>query len=98
MIKIYSTTWCPSCRAAKSLFDFKNVEYEEINIEEVDISREKLKEMTGGHTVPQIVINGTSVGGYDQLIMLDQMNKLDELLNLWTLFLLKLKHIVQSYH
>ena len=81
MIKIYSTTWCPSCRAAKSLFDSKNVEYEEINIEEVDISREKLKEMTGGHTVPQIVINGTSVGGYDQLLMLDQMNKLDEYYN-----------------
>ena len=44
--------------------------------------REKLKEMTGGHTVPQIVINGSTVGGYDQLLMLEQMNKLDELLNL----------------
>tara|TARA_B100001029_G_C15060885_1_gene458368 strand:- start:3257 stop:3505 length:249 start_codon:yes stop_codon:yes gene_type:complete len=82
MIKIYSTTWCPSCRFAKSLLDSKNVDYEEINIEEVNISREKLKEITGGHTVPQIVINGTSVGGYDQLLKLDQLNKLDKLLNL----------------
>jgi len=81
MIKIYSTIWCPSCRAAKSLFESKNVNYEEINIEEVDISREKLKEMTGGHTVPQIVINGVSIGGYNQLLMLEQMNKLDELLS-----------------
>ncbi len=82
MIKIYSTTWCPSCRFAKSLFETKNIEYEEINIEEVGISRLKLKEITGGHTVPQIVINGTSIGGYDQLIMLEQMNKLDELISL----------------
>ena len=85
MIKIYSTTWCPSCRFAKSLFETKNIEYEEINIEEVGISRLKLKEITGGHTVPQIVINGTSIGGYDQLIMLEQMNKLDELISLWIL-------------
>ncbi|MAJ45627.1 MAG: glutaredoxin [Candidatus Marinimicrobia bacterium] len=82
MIKIYSTTWCQSCRFAKSLFETKNIEYEEINIEEVGISRLKLKEITGGHTVPQIVINGTSIGGYDQLIMLEQMNKLDELISL----------------
>ena len=81
MIKIYSTTWCPSCRAAKSLFDSKNVEYEEINIEELNISRKQLKEITGGHTVPQIIINEISIGGYDQLLKLNQMNKLDNLIN-----------------
>ena len=80
MIKIYSTTWCPSCKAAKTLFPSKNIEFEEINIEEVGISREQLKEMTGGHTVPQIVINGLSIGGYDQLLKLSQMNKLDKLI------------------
>ena len=82
MIKIYSTTWCRSCVLAKRLFDSKNVEYEEINIEELNISRKKLFEITGGNTVPQIVINGTSIGGYDQLFMLNQMNKLDDLIKL----------------
>ena len=82
MIKIYSTTWCPSCVLAKRLFDSKNIEYEEINIEELSISRKKLFEITGGNTVPQIVINGTSIGGYDQLFMLNQMNKLDDLIKL----------------
>tara|TARA_B100001248_G_C27313888_1_gene423377 strand:- start:604 stop:813 length:210 start_codon:yes stop_codon:yes gene_type:complete len=67
---------------AKRLFDSKNVEYEEINIEELNISRKKLFEITGGNTVPQIVINGTSIGGYDQLFMLNQMNKLDDLIKL----------------
>ncbi len=82
MIKIYSTTWCSSCVLAKRLFDSKNIEYEEINIEELNISRKKLFEITGGNTVPQIVINGTSIGGYDQLFMLNQMNKLDDLIKL----------------
>ena len=83
MIKIYSTTWCPSCRAAKSLLDSKNIEYNEINIEEAGISREQLKELTGGHTVPQIVVNDVSIGGYDQLLMLNQMDKLEKLMQSW---------------
>ena len=80
MIKIYSTTWCQSCSAAKLLFKSKNIDYEEINIEEVGISREQLNELTGGHTVPQIVINNVSIGGYDQLIKLNQLEKLDKLI------------------
>ena len=46
------------------------------------MSRKKLFEITRGNTVPQIVINGTSIGGYDQLFMLNQMNKLDDLIKL----------------
>jgi glutaredoxin 3 len=81
MIKIYSTTWCPSCRAAKLLLDSLNLKFEEINIEEIGISREKLREMTGGHTVPQIMINDTFIGGYDKLLMLNQTGKLEKLIN-----------------
>jgi len=33
-VKIYSTSWCPYCRNAKSLLDDKGISYEEINIEE----------------------------------------------------------------
>ena len=40
MIKIYSTSWCPSCNAAKQLLTSKGMEYEEINIEEIDINVE----------------------------------------------------------
>ena len=80
MIKIYSTTWCPSCRVAKSLLDSKNIEYNEINIEEAGISRKQLKELTGGHTVPQIVVNEISIGGYEQLLMLNDLDKLDKLI------------------
>ena len=32
-------------------------------------------------TVPQIVVNGTNIGGFDKLMMLSQSGKLEELLN-----------------
>ena len=81
MIKIYTTNWCPSCISAKNLLEKLKIEYEEINIEKENFSRQKLKELTGGYTVPQIVINNHYIGGYDKLLYLYQNNKLDELLN-----------------
>ena len=81
MIKIYSTSWWPACTTAKQLLDGKGLSYEEINIEEIDMSREHLAELTGGMTVPQIVVNGTNIGGFDKLMMLSQSGELEKLLN-----------------
>jgi len=69
-IKIYSTSWCPSCINAKRFLDEKGISYEEINIEEKGWSREDLFELTGGRTVPQIVIDEKPIGGYDNLLKL----------------------------
>ncbi len=76
MIKIYTLTGCPYCAAAKRLLTEREFEYEEINIEQEGISREKLVELTGGRTVPQIIINGKPIGGYDNLLVLDQKGEL----------------------
>ena len=76
MIKIYSTNWWGSCIAAKKLLDDKDLSYEEINIEEIGISREDLIKLTGGYTVPQIIINDKAIGGYNQLLILNQEGKL----------------------
>ncbi len=81
MIKIYTTNWCPSCISAKRLLESLNIEYQEINIEKQNLSRNQLLELTGGYTVPQIIINNKSIGGYDQLLYLHQNNKLEKLLN-----------------
>ena len=81
MIKIYSTSWWPACTTAKQLLDGKGLSYEEINIEELEMSRDQLAELTGGMTVPQIVINDTNIGGFDQLITMNQSGELEKLLN-----------------
>ena len=72
MVIIYSTSWCPSCVSAKRLLESKKIDYKEINIEEENISREKLAEIAGAATVPQIMINNQSIGGFDNLLKLEQ--------------------------
>ena len=83
MVIIYSTSWCPSCVSAKRLLESKDVEYEEINIEEVNISREELSKIAGSATVPQIIINETPIGGFDNLLELEQNGELNKMLKIW---------------
>ena len=80
MIKIYSTSWCPPCAAAKRMLTDLNQPFEEIDIEKEGMSREKLKEITGGSTVPQIIINNKSIGGFDNLVALNQTGELQKIL------------------
>ena len=68
MVKIYSTSWCPSCVSAKKLLDAENIKYQEINIEAEGMSREDLAVLTGAGTVPQIVINKIPIGGFGNLL------------------------------
>jgi|TARA_B100000953_G_C17992372_1_gene412492 GrxC family glutaredoxin len=82
MVIIYSTSWCPSCISAKRLLDSKEIKYEEINIEEVDISREELIKIAGAATVPQIMINETPIGGFDNLLELEQNGELNKMLKI----------------
>ena len=80
MIKIYCTKWCGPCIAAKKILDNMNLSYEEINIEEQGLSRDDLAKLTGGYTVPQIIINDNPIGGFNELLQLNQSGKLKELL------------------
>ena len=54
--------------------------YENIDIEKEGLSRDDLTKITGGHTVPQIIINEKSIGGFNELLQLNQSGKLKELL------------------
>lgn len=80
-IVIYTTSSCPYCLRAKSLFERKNLRYQEINIEEDESLRERMIEVSGGRkTVPQIFIGDFHVGGCDDLYSLESKDKLNELL------------------
>ena len=79
-IIIYSTGWCVPCKNAKKLLDDKKVTYKEIDIEQNEITRDDLYDITGGRTVPQILINDTVIGGYRELFYLNQSGELDQLL------------------
>ena len=76
-VLIYTTRWCGYCVRAKALLDAKGVVYEEVSLDDNPSFRRDLHELTGGWTVPQIVIDGTPIGGYTELWRLDKSGQLD---------------------
>ena len=76
-IQIYTTRWCGYCVRAKALLDGKGLPYEEILLDDDPDFRRTLHELTGGWTVPQILIDGTPIGGYAELWRLDKSGQLD---------------------
>ena len=77
-IRIYSTRWCGYCVRAKALLDAKGLAYEEISLDDDPAFRRNLFDLTGGWTVPQILIDGKPIGGYTELWRLDRSGALDE--------------------
>jgi glutaredoxin len=62
------------------MLDGMDMSYENIAIEEQGLSRDDLVKITGGHTVPQIIINDKAIGGFNELLQLNNSGKLKELL------------------
>jgi glutaredoxin 3 len=80
-IVLYTTPYCGYCRAAKHLLNKKSVAFTEIDVsEDMGLRQEMISRAIGRRTVPQIFINGTHVGGYDELAELERAAKLDALL------------------
>ena len=77
-IRVYSTRWCGYCVRAKALLENKGMEYEEISLDDDPAFRQKLFDLTGGWTVPQILIDGRPIGGYTELWRLDRDGRLDD--------------------
>ncbi len=80
-VEIYSSPLCGYCHAAKRLLDSKGVDYAEVNVlQEPQRRSEMMDRANGRHTVPQIFIGKTHVGGYDELAALERQGKLDPML------------------
>ena len=79
-VQVYSKENCPYCVRAKALLDRKGVRYEEIDAEGKDEIRTWLVEASGQMTLPQIFVDGRSLGGFSDIDALDRAGKLDALL------------------
>jgi glutaredoxin 3 len=77
-VRIYSTRWCGYCVRAKALLEGRGIEYEEISLDDDPAFRQKLFDLTGGWTVPQILIDGRPIGGYTELWRLDRDGRLGD--------------------
>ena len=80
-VVMYATGWCPYCERARSLFERKNVPFEEIDVDAQPGKRDEMMKRSGRRSVPQIFIGETHVGGSDDLHALEASGGLDPLLN-----------------
>ena len=80
-VEIYTKATCGYCMMAKRLLTRKGIEFVEYP---VDSDAEKFDEMVrrseGGRTVPQVFVNGTPLGGFDDLNALERAGNLDPML------------------
>lgn len=79
-IVIYSTAICPYCVAAKNFLKSRGASYSEVRIDLDPAARAEMMEKTKRTSVPQIFINDTHVGGYDDMVALDRAGGLKPLL------------------
>jgi glutaredoxin 3 len=78
-VTIYTTEPCGFCRVAKSLLDKRDVPYNEVNLAKDPSGRMELVRMTGMMTFPQVVIDDTPIGGYQELVAMDRAGGLGAL-------------------
>lgn len=79
-VVMYSTPFCPYCGMAARLLKQERIPYKEVDVAGDHERRRWLLTATGQRTVPQIFINGRSIGGFDELSALARRGKLPELL------------------
>lgn len=81
-IEIFCTPSCPYCVRAKSLLESKNVEYEDIRVDQDPERHEEMIKRSNRTSVPQIFIDGDHVGGCDDLFALEAEGSLNSRLGL----------------
>ena len=83
-VVIYTVDYCSFCKKAEMLLNNKGVKYKKIDItQNEDEYRKKLAEyydIQERVTVPQIIIGGKRIGGFDVLEKLENSGELDSML------------------
>ena len=79
-VVIYTTNYCSYCRAAKALLSAKKIQFEEIDVTYDAGRRAEMERLSRRWTVPEIFMDGTPIGGFDELRQLDVNGELDRLI------------------
>jgi glutaredoxin 3 len=79
MVTVYTTESCSKCVGAKALLAKRGIDYKEINLARDPDGRAELMARTGMFTFPQILIEGETIGGFEDLIAADRQGRLKHL-------------------
>ena len=81
-IKMYTSNYCPYCMNAERLLKNKGYDiHEKVFVDRDPMILEKMIELTGKRTVPQIFIEDHYIGGFDDLREADTSGELDKILS-----------------
>ena len=69
---LYSKNLCGYCTMAKSWLNNKNIVYKEINIDEPEIKEKFMHDYPDLRSMPQIFVDNKNIGGYKELVKLDE--------------------------
>lgn len=76
-IEIYTSRTCGYCRAAKYVLESRGLKYREYDVTVDDEKRQEMMQRSNRRTVPQIFIDGESIGGYQELAALVAEGKVE---------------------
>jgi glutaredoxin 3 len=79
-ITVYTTEPCSYCVRVKRLLDARDVEFTEINLSKDADGRSELAERTGMLSFPQVIIDGTLIGGFQEVQAAAESGRLEKLL------------------
>ncbi len=75
-IEIYTQSDCQYCAAARRLLEKRRLSFEEIELSHDPELAAQIAQRTRQTTTPHIFIDGVHIGGFDELVELDQEGKL----------------------
>ncbi|MEZ4484403.1 MAG: glutaredoxin 3 [Syntrophotaleaceae bacterium] len=81
-IEIYTKDYCPYCQRAKELLQSKKAAFVEYDITANPDKEQEMRQRSGRHTVPEIFIDDTLIGGCDDLFALEAAGTLDRQLGI----------------
>ena len=79
-VEVYGADWCGYSLRARALLEKKGVEYQLIDVDSTPGARDEMVERGGGRTIPQIFVDGTPIGGCDEIHALEERGELDRLI------------------
>lgn len=80
IIELYCTSNCPYCKLTREFFEQRGITYHEFRVQFNQLSWYEMEARSQKSTVPQIFINGYHIGGYDELLTLNESHKLEKLI------------------
>ncbi|KAJ1854086.1 Glutaredoxin [Coemansia sp. RSA 486] len=83
-VMVFSKSYCPYCRDAKSALEERNIKFMAIELDkrkDGGAIQQALQELTGQRTVPNIFAKGYHIGGCDNTLAALKSNKFQEKLS-----------------